>query len=384
MTRTGQQNGVCASVTNGTSCGNVASCAAPATFTPAGACDGAGNCVAGTARPCTSGLTCASTTACRTACSADAHCAGGYYCNLAASTCTAKKGTGLGCAGNSECTSNACVDNVCCGAACALAAAGAGACMGCAAATTGSPNGTCAMRSGATTRACPVTNPTACVNLQTDPNNCGVCGMSCPASPAPPATARACIVGDCGFACTASATQLCTVHNTLVRSCIGTSWSFDGSVQEGNGSVDGWLYSNETRIILSNGLDLRHSGPGAISLYASSLETYTASAYRSFCDGTGDGYIDARGKTVSAWVYVAGQPTVTDFCRLSAYGTSGPIAFGASATRTPPPQGTWFQLTGTFSANDMQVQEIRIECRLPTAWNGDDSRRWYIDDVTIN
>ena len=48
-----------------------------ATFTPAGACDGNGQCTAGTPRACSGGLTCASASACKTSCGGNGDCVAG-------------------------------------------------------------------------------------------------------------------------------------------------------------------------------------------------------------------------------------------------------------------------------------------------------------------
>jgi hypothetical protein len=89
--------------------------------------------------------------------------------------------------------------------------------------------------------------------------------------------------------------------------------------------------------------------------------------------------MDVRGRTVSAWIYIAsstaGFPTTKCFL-------SGSSPFGPAATRVAPPGGTWFQLSGTFSNTDTLGSFI-IRCDLPPAWMGDMSL-WYIDDVRID
>jgi hypothetical protein len=54
---------------------------------------------------------------CRTSCTSDTHCATGYVCNTASSTCVAVKALGKVCGGDTECDSGNCVDGVCCGTA---------------------------------------------------------------------------------------------------------------------------------------------------------------------------------------------------------------------------------------------------------------------------
>jgi hypothetical protein len=245
-------------------------------------------------------------------------------------------------------------------------------------------NGTCAPRQGAVTRACPATNPTACVNLQTSVDNCNTCGNVC-ASGGPPGTARACIFGQCDFTCTTSGTALFTAE-TGVRSCRRTVWDFENP-ESGASGVDGWTNSNETNIMWVNE---RHSGNRGVALYASFLDMYPAYTDNNFRDAVSGnlGSLDLRGKTFSAWIMVgAATPVSTDFCRIQGRSPQPPydIFLGSSATRMMPPGGTWFELTGTFGGSSMeaQVDALWIMCKLPTAWSGDDSRRWYVDDISV-
>lgn len=186
-------------VKNGAACGT-ASCVSDsqgnASYTPLGTCNGSGTCTPGTSGPCPGFVTCASATTCKsTTCSTSNDCAAGYYCTGSGGSCTAKKSAGLPCGTADQCASNYCVDSVCCGTACNLASAASGSCMGCSNAAAGGPNGTCAVRNGAATHACPVSNPTACVNFQTDPDNCASCGHICPSGGLPSDATRSCIFG---------------------------------------------------------------------------------------------------------------------------------------------------------------------------------------------
>ena len=235
MAKTGQTNGHCAPVPSGqdpdnecaadaanfcgldgtcngsnncrvrplnTTCGTascVVSAQGAATVTPTGTCDGISACTPASAQACPSGFTCMSSTACRVGpCTASSDCAAGNFCS--SGSCIPKRGTGVDCTsgGAASCASGFCVDNVCCSSACSLATAAAGMCQGCSSAATGMPNGTCAQRTSAATRVC----LNACVNLQTDPVNCGTCGMTCPTSGLPAGSTRACLAGTCGATCT--------------------------------------------------------------------------------------------------------------------------------------------------------------------------------------
>jgi hypothetical protein len=104
-TRTGAANGACTSI--------------PANTDPDGECAG--------------GLTCNGAGACRTNCTADSQCEGGYFCTDAnGGACVGKNGNGTGCGGDSidgsgghQCTSGNCIDGYCCNTACA------GTCQSC-------------------------------------------------------------------------------------------------------------------------------------------------------------------------------------------------------------------------------------------------------------
>jgi len=78
-------------------------------------CDTGGNCLSGTTVACAP-YACGAA-ACKTTCAADADCAANAYCTTVA-TCAAKKANGAACALAKECTSNFCVDGVCCNGAC--------------------------------------------------------------------------------------------------------------------------------------------------------------------------------------------------------------------------------------------------------------------------
>ena len=90
------------------------------TYQPQSFCNGSGTCNPATATNC-GNYVCGSSTACRTDCSADSHCANTtLYCTGNASTagsCVAKKANGDPCGGANQCTSGACIDGACCGSA---------------------------------------------------------------------------------------------------------------------------------------------------------------------------------------------------------------------------------------------------------------------------
>ena len=96
-----------------------------------------------------------------------------------------------------------------------------------------------------------------------------------------------------------------------------------------------------------------------------------------------------RGKTFSAYVYVAGTtPVATDFCRLQGSTLNAPYDYffaGTSATKMKPPGGQWFELTGTFgtTSTEQQIAGMWIMCKLPTSWANDESKLWFVDDISI-
>ncbi len=365
--------GTCASTT-GTTCGP-SSCAVDAqgtsNLTPSGSCDATGTCVLGTARVCPGALTCVSGTACKISCGAPTDCAPGNYC--AAPNCLAKKGTGSSCAVAGECITGFCVDGVCCSTVCSLVSAAAGMCMGCSNVATGGPNGTCAGRNGSATRACPAVTPTACVNTQTDADNCGACGTVCSGAGFPTGVIRACRTGTCGAACPAAGNQIC-VDGSGIRSCESTVWGF-----EGVGTDSNWTSSDSATSFPST--EQHHTGSWSYKVYAATnySSIYTATFLCNFANSMG---MDLRGRTLSAWIWVPAGSSPSDKCYLA-----GSTNFGASATKMPLPAATWFQLSGTFSSTDVSGSSFTIGCDLtPNAsWIGaDGSRAWYVDDVRID
>jgi len=83
----------------------------------ANVCNGAGVCRASTTSCGAYGCNAAGD-GCKTACTTDAECGAGSYCNTTTKECAAKKPRAAACAANLECTSGACADGVCCDSAC--------------------------------------------------------------------------------------------------------------------------------------------------------------------------------------------------------------------------------------------------------------------------
>ena len=355
-------NKACRIASSGTPCGN-ASCSG-STLTPAGSCDGQSGCTPSSPRACPGGLNCASATACTSSCANSTECAVGNYCSTG--TCLPKKGSGVACGAAGECASGYCVDNVCCASACSLS------CQGCSNAATGLPNGTCGPRGGSATVPCPSSNPTTCVNPQTDANNCNGCGLLCTGSGIAN-THPVCAAGSCGSVCNNPDQQICTATAT---SCATAFWTFTG------GDKGVWNNTNETSSEVAT--NFGRTDQWSLRLYASFNATYPAMAFASyFCaDGTLDGTFDLRGKRLTAYVYLDGDyGTYPARCRISAYNPAQLFTWVDN-----PPERSWFQLSATFGTQASAITQIGIECDLPEAWSdesGADPERWYIDDVRI-
>lgn len=157
-------NGGCRLAKQGTSCGTkAASCVAGNMSAAAPVCNGAGACASPGSQAC-GNFACNTTTGtCKQSpCTGDGDCVSGTYCNGTA--CVAKKAPGGTCGSQHECANGTCsADGHCCDTACA------GSCFTCA-------SGTCTAKTGN-----PQTNTVcngACVDLTSDPKNCGSCGAN--------------------------------------------------------------------------------------------------------------------------------------------------------------------------------------------------------------
>ncbi|MBM4357991.1 MAG: hypothetical protein FJ096_07760 [Deltaproteobacteria bacterium] len=118
----------------GTVCKAGACDAAQLKQTAPSTCNGSGTCDPGATTSC-NGFLCG-VGACKTTCVTDVDCATGYFCGQGG-VCTAKKGQGVACGGDKQCSSGFCRDGVCCNTTCG------GTCSACSAAKTGLANGTC-------------------------------------------------------------------------------------------------------------------------------------------------------------------------------------------------------------------------------------------------
>ena len=174
--RTGQPDGTCASVVSG--------------LDPREDCETESPESCG--EDCPGSFTCASSSACRTTCSADSHCVSGYFCG--GGSCQPLKDKGIQCTTGAECSSKSCRDGVCCESACSLS------CQACSAATTGLAEGTCGARKSSMTKPCQAGSATSCVDVTTEVNHCGGCGNVCAGSSLP-GTTPACSASTCSVSC---------------------------------------------------------------------------------------------------------------------------------------------------------------------------------------
>lgn len=102
-------------------------------YTPPGRCDGFGGCKAGVSASC--GPFPREGSRCKTTCRNDSDCLTDFFCST--NRCIPKKTRGEQCDLARQCSSEHCIDGVCCNSACGES------CFSCAAVHTGKPDGTC-------------------------------------------------------------------------------------------------------------------------------------------------------------------------------------------------------------------------------------------------
>jgi hypothetical protein len=198
-------------------------------------CDGTGGCF-------TKGTSCAPFTCdalgqyCSKTCTMDVDCGAGAYCTTA-HVCSPKKGQAASCVAANECLSGACVDGVCCGAACT------GSCQACTAAKKGSGvDGVCGTIANGTDpdKECPgVTCAGTTRELAHACNGAGAC-VATSTAPCAPYT---CATGTtCGTSCTSDAScdanDWCSANKCVAKKDDGTSCVAGNECKHGS-CVDG-------------------------------------------------------------------------------------------------------------------------------------------------
>jgi len=240
-------------------------------------------------------------------------------------------------------------------------------------ATTGVSSGACALRTTAAagTQVC----GGACVNTQTNVAHCNMCDRAC-AQPSLPNSLPACTQGQCGATCR-TGYQMCTGATT---NCHPTTWGWEA------GDSNGWTASDDTAFTPS--MAQHHSGSWSFEGYGS-VNSTPARAFTYFCAADPNASfstIDLRGKKLTAWVLLNGSfPAGTAACKL--YGDMLAQPFPTRVYLDPPmnnpPSGSWFSMSGTFGSQASQIILVGVECALPADWNSSPTKRWYIDDVSI-
>ncbi len=189
--------GTCKKQPAGKSCGAGATC--DGNTAKGSQCNGSGTCnVNETGTACSPGL-CISGSGCRSTCTTNADCATTAFCDTTVGQCKAKQTNGAACSAASQCTSNFCVDSVCCNSLCNEK------CQACAAAAkeTGADDGVCgAAKNG--------TNPHAdCTK-----GSGGVCGQTGACD-----GAGACKIESAGLSCGAGV--VCEGNTAKGQQCDG-------------------------------------------------------------------------------------------------------------------------------------------------------------------
>jgi hypothetical protein len=174
--------------------------------------------------------------------------------------------------------------------------------------------------------------------------------------------------------------QVCNMSDGS-QLCTWTQWGFEP------GAPGFWSNSAETSSTFTNAQV--HSGTQSLLVSASSDPTLPARINTNQCFAGGDGTMDLRGKTYSAWIMVATSSSsyAGTSCTLRAFDHAfHESGISTSAVRTPITPGSWFQLSGVFPSTSVEAQiyELTVECKLPTDWTfGDSTKVWYVDDIQV-
>jgi len=118
--QTGLCNGAsgCQKYAATTLCADIGVCASETSRFVPDQCDGNGSCTDKGTQACNAGYSCQAGV-CNTSCTVDANCASSYFCDTVTNTCVADHKQGQTCKSDRQCEGNAnCVDGVCCDSAC--------------------------------------------------------------------------------------------------------------------------------------------------------------------------------------------------------------------------------------------------------------------------
>ena len=176
-------HGACALYPQQTNC-KAAVCATTSTATPASTCDGAGNCVPPSDKPCDP-FTCSSG-ACKNSCTPATQAQDCSGVNICADNTCGLRANGAACTAANQCQSGFCTEGLCCNTACADATSG-GLCKTCKGTKT-APAGTCSNVDSAGS------DPKSrCANAKSDPtkgdcSNAGSCDGNGACQPWPSST----------------------------------------------------------------------------------------------------------------------------------------------------------------------------------------------------
>jgi hypothetical protein len=256
--------------------------------TPERTCDGAGTCRTVQTSACAPHL--CGPTSCRTTCAGDGECVTTAYCN--GMTCANKKANGAACGRAGECTSNQCVDGVCCDMACT------GRCMACN--LTGQP--------GKCLPASPGTDPR---------NDCGDDGSASCKQDGSCDGAGACRLYGSGTTC---APAMCSSGTAVTaRTCDGS-----GTCRSGTATSCMGFACNTNGTCRTTCSSPGHCAPNHTCTAGNCVPN--AEVCNNGVDDDGDGNIDCADSDCNAYVCAPDAPT----------GWSGPVAIRDDLSTNSP------------------------------------------------
>jgi len=207
-----------------------------------------------------------------------------------------------------------------------------------------------------------------------DINSCGTTScQSCPPAGLTNGTAT-CNGTSCGVGCV-SGYSLCLNSNGTTNSCSRTVFDFN------DGTAQGWMNTNGGTFSTSTAIRRGTSGASLTFSVVKFGEERETGVHFPLCSSSS---MNLMGKTVSAWVYVEGDPLPScgalHDMSIWIVNTSSMRGNGASMQ---PRVNQWFQVSATVTTSaGMAAAQIDISLYLScpdTTWLGN----VYVDDVTI-